>query len=416
MRMHPIRLTVAALFGIAPLAGASTVSAQATAPATECPEAGPGFTRIGSLGACARLGLDVTGEVGHYFTDHDLHVVPARREDRLPLAYYESVRRELGREGLVGTLLVRPSVTMFTPTSYGPLSVHVRASSTSWADHLENPSTAPVFLDDAWASVGPLTVGRRFSLFDYNPGFTYKPGYTSYRTTNVLALTSPIGNGVDATLSLEDSSARERDDGVWATYGTPKLPDIVGSVQLNRNWGNARAAFAVHEMSRTGWPDCACTGDAEEFGFAGSAGVEYRQKFGDTYGRILLSGAAAQGAIDYLGVPHFAPDFVADANGSLRATRGVSALASYEHVWRPDLRTAVSFSWYGTNTAADDLRWQARGYLAQFTIEYMPAPNVLVGAEANHFNDTVKGEDALTAGAHARASTERLLFYVRRFF
>jgi hypothetical protein len=412
--MHPIRLSLAALAGIAAVAGGAASAAQSPGP--QCTEAGPGFTRLGDLNACARLGLDATAEFGHHFIDRDLHVAPARRDDRFPLIYYDSARREFGREGLVGTLLVKPSLTAFAPTEYGPISLQVRASASSSADRLEDVTTAPIFLDDAWVSVGPLTVGRRFSMFDYNPGFTYKPGYTSYRTTNLLALTSPVGNGVDATLSLEDASVRERDDGVWATYGTPKLPDVVGAVQLNRNWGNARAAFAVHEMERTNWPDCVCTGEAKGFGFAGSAGVEYRQKFGDTHGRILLAGAVAQGALDYLGIPHFAPDFVADADGSLRATRGASALASYEHVWRPDLRTSVSLSWYGTNTAPDALRWHARGYLAQFTIEYMPAPNVLVGAEANHFSDAVKGEDAEGAGEAARASTERLLFYVRRFF
>jgi hypothetical protein len=375
-----------------------------------------GLTRLDKITACVRFGLDATAEVGHHFIDRDLWVEGARTWNRLPLVYYGSERREVGGEGLVGTLLVRPSVTMMAPTEYGPLTMHVRASSSSSADRLEDVATGPMFLDDAWASVGPVTVGRRFSLFDYNPGFTYKPAYTSYRTTNVLALTSPFGNGVEATLSLEDSYERRREEGVWAPYGEAKLPDVVGVVRLNRNWGNAQAAFAVHEMARTEWPDCACTGDAKEFGFAGSAGIEYRQKFGDTYGRILLAGAAAQGALDYLGVPRFAPDFVADANGSLRPTRGVSALASYEHVWRPDLRTSVSLSWYGTNTSAGDLRWDARGYLAQFAIEYMPAPNVLVGAEANHSSDALKGEDVEAAGERARASTERLLFYVRRFF
>jgi hypothetical protein len=414
MRLRSIRLVVAALVGIAPLP-ASSASAHPT-PSPKCGNAGPAFKPLGDFDACLRLGFDVTAEVGHHFIRDDLYVESARTQDRVPLVYYGSVPRDAGREGLVGTLLLRPSITMLTPTEYGPLTVHVRASATSWADRLEDVSIAPIFLDDAWASVGPLTVGRRFSLFDYNPGFTYKPGYTSYRTTNVLALTSPVGSGAEATLSLEDTSARRREDGVWAPYGDAKLPDVVGVFRLNGNWGNAQAALAVHEIARTDWPDCACTGDAKGVGFAASTGVEYRQKFGGTYGRILLSGAVAEGALDYLGIPHFAPDFVVDANGSLRPTRGVSTLASYEHVWRPDLRTAVSLSWYGTDTVAGDLRWDARGYLAQFTIEYMPAPNVLVGAEANHLSDTLDGKDVEATGEAARASTERLLFYARRFF
>ena len=69
---------------------------------------------------------------------------------------------------------------MVTPTEYGTLWIHVRPSNTSVADEFRPAEVGPVFVDDAWASMGAFTLGRRCSFFDYNPGFNHKPGYTSY--------------------------------------------------------------------------------------------------------------------------------------------------------------------------------------------------------------------------------------------
>ena len=411
--MHAFRLTVAVLAGLAALAERPALSAEMAASAFQCTDAGPNFKQIPNLDACARLGLDTTVELGHQFVRHDLDVEPLRGDDGIAFVNYGAYAREFDKHKVIGSGLVRPNLFLFAPTAYGPLSVNVRVSGQAVADNLNRVSTEPLFVDDAWASLGPATVGRRFSFFDYNPGFTYKPGYTSYRTTNLIGLTSPIGSGVEASLSLEDPSSRRREDGIWAAYAKGRLPDLVGSVRVNGNWGNAHASFALHEVTQPDGVGCPC--ETREIGFAGLAGFEYRQKFGETHGRVMVTGAVADGALDYLGIPRFAPDFITHM-GSLRTTRGASALVSYEHVWRPDLRTAVSFSWYGTDTVTSDLRWYARGHLSQFTIEYMPAPNVFVGAEASHLSDAVKAEDAVTAATYERASMDRLLFYVRRFF
>ena len=415
MRMYAIRLTVVVFAGAAALAGKPALSQDRVASGPQCTEAGSNFKPIPNLNACARLGLDTTAEIGHQFARYDLHVEPLRSDDGIAFVGYGAYARDLDKHKVIGSVLVRPNLFLFAPTEYGPLSINVRASAQSVAEDLHRVSAGPLFLDDAWASLGPITAGRRFSFFDYNPGFTYKPGYTSYRTTNLIGLTSLIG-GIEASLSLEDPSSRRREDGVWAGYAKSRLPDLVGSIRVNGGWGNAFASFALHEVTQMDGLGCAYAGETREMGFAGSAGLEYRQKFGETHGRIMVTGAVADGALDYLGIPRFAPDFIADIDGSLRTARGVSALASYEHVWRPDLRTAFSFSWYGTDNVTSDLRWYARGYLSQFTIEYMPAPNIFVGAEVSHLSDAVKADDAVTDGVYERASMDRVLFYVRRFF
>ena len=153
-----------------------------------------------------------------------------------------------------------------------------------------------------------------------------------------------------------------------------------------------------------------------ELGFAGSVGAEYRQTFGTTHGRIMVAGAVAEGALDYLGIPHFASDYIADASGAIRKTKGFSAIASYEHVWLPNLRTSFSFSVYGTASAANDLQWRAKGHLGQLTIEVIPLPNLILGAELNHFVDAMKVADTASPGPLEQATIDQFLLYVRRFF
>jgi Porin subfamily len=385
-----------------------------------CAEAGPNFIRLFDSSSCVRLGLDLTAEFTDDFARRDVYGEALRNEDGSVSVGYGTTPRGPDRHRPAGNLLVRPNFSLMMPTGYSPIWIHLRPSNTSVVDELTPAEIGPVLMDDAWASMGAFTIGRRFSFFDYNPGFSHKPGYASYRTTNVLAFTSPVSEGLTATLALEDGSHRRREDEVWALYRKDRLPDrlpdLVGAVHLERAWGNAHASFALHELTRVDALGCACPEGTKDIGVAGSLGVEYRQKFGETHGRIMLAGAAAEGALDYLGIPHFAPDYIADASGSITKTKGVSAIVSYEHVWLPNLRTSFSLSVYRTSSAADDLRWASKGYLGQFTVEFMPMPNVILGAELNHFLDAVKAEGALSEGPLEQAEIDRFLVYMRRFF
>lgn len=416
--LHVVQLAFAiVLLATLSFLGASPAVPQAARPIVEadCVEVGPGFVKIPGLNVCTKLGLDATLEGSDDFARFDLQAQSVRNTDGSVSATIRKSPRAREHKAS-GTLLIRPHLSAVAPTDYGPLWVHVRPSKSSVSDDLRDFSTSPMFVDDAWVSVGALTVGRRFSFFDYNPGFGYKPGYTSYRTTNLFALTAPLSDGLAATFSVEDGASRRRDDGIWALYEKPRLPDLVEAIHFNRDWGNAHASVALHPITHDGLLGCACTEESRALGFAGSAGAEYRQKFGETFGRIMVSAAVADGALDYLGIPRFAPDYISDADGAIRKTKGFSAIASYEHVWRRSLRTSMSFSVYGTTSAADSLRWGARGYLAQFTVEYMPISNLVLGAEINHFVDMLKAEDATSARDSEQAALDRLLLYVRRFF
>lgn len=395
-------------------AGASDEGADSL---SSCAKAGPGFKKLPDSGVCIRLGIDSTLELHEDITRHDLAIETSRASDGSPGVAYEKVSRTTGRETLGGNLLLRPSVAAVAPTEYGPLTVFIRGGNIWYGDDRDRVvSSGPVFLDDAWVSLGGVTAGRRFSFFDYNTGFNYKPAYGSYRTTNLVAYTASLGSSVTGTLSLEDGFSRRTEDGVWANYGRSQTPDLVGALQVDRSWGNAHASVALHDIRPETWLPCACLPDGRALGVAGSAGLEYRQKFGDTYGRMVVAGAVAEGALDYLGIPRFAPDYIVDADGSIRKTKGFSALVSYEHVWRPNLRTSASFSVYGTNTHGSDLKWSSLGTLGQLGVEYMPIPNLIVGAEYSHYWDSVKAGGASSGAPRAAVPFDRVMMYVRHSF
>ena len=58
---------------------------------------------------------------------------------------------------------------------------------------------------------------------------------------------------------------------------------------------------------------------------ASSGAIVFGASAGDMYGRLMLQGAVARGAIGYLGIPFFATDYVADADGAIHPTLGYSA-------------------------------------------------------------------------------------------
>jgi Porin subfamily len=377
-----------------------------------CSDAGPRFVRLLDFSPCVRIGLDVTAEGAHHFADRSLYAESIRNADGSPSVDYGTNSKAGNNYTAGGSLLMRPHLSAVTPTTFGPLWIHVRPSNTSWTEEGSPFSSGPILVDDAFATMGAFTIGRRSSFFDYNPGFNHKPGYTSYRTTNVLAFTSPVYDGLTATFAVEDGSNRQREDGIWAHYGKTKLPDLVAAIDFARGWGNAHASLALHRLTSNASPDCTCPDQLTEFGFAASAGVEYRQKIGETHGRVILSAAAAEGALDYLGIPSYAPDFIGDARGAIKKTRGFSAMISYEHVWLPNLRTAASISVYGTDSAVEAFHWHARGYLAQINTEYMPLPNFIVGAELSRFFDVIRSADVQSENA----TMDQFLLYFRRFF
>ena len=224
------------------------------------------------------------------------------------------------------------------------------------------------------------------------------------------------------------------EDGLLAAYGQTYRPDVVAQARFGTPNLLLHVGGALHEIHDVAAWDCCYSPDHTLWGAAATAGGEYRFKWsnvfgpaaGDTYGRLLLQVAAARGAIAYLGIPFFATDYVVGGDGDLKETTGYSAVASYEHLWTPTVKSSITYSVFGTSEASDmellgpsEPMWfdvKVRGALLQGGVEDMIQPGLTIGAEAGYTWTTATGNYAGASSAPLSVSFPNVAAYVRKFF
>jgi hypothetical protein len=194
---------------------------------------------------------------------------------------------------------------------------------------------------NAYIQWGGLTAGRvSASAFDYYTEATYgaiRGGSISafYAETNALWYTATFGQGISATVALEQRPNRRIADGVW-TLGGQKVPDIIANLNVTQAWGGAQIAVAAHHNN----PAQANVG--ARFGWAAMAGVNVKLPMLAPGSEMWLQGAYAEGAPTYTGTVGFATrrltSGIANAylvGGSLRPVKSWSVAAGLRHNWTP---------------------------------------------------------------------------------
>ncbi len=151
-----------------------------------------------------------------------------------------------------------------------------------------------VNVDKAFIQFAGLTAGRASSFFDFYAHdfeFAGASAGSDVASTNLLAYTATFGNGLSATLSVEDPIYRRtpifspysvgvatnggiggvavlavtnQPTPVFITYNTrglptgygyvdtiqrTRLPDFVGALRLDQAWGSAQLTAATHELN-----------------------------------------------------------------------------------------------------------------------------------------------------------------------
>ena len=89
-------------------------------------------------------------------------------------------------------------------------------------------------------------------------------------------------------------------------------------------------------------------------GWAWSAGLQSRVQWSDflgegangIYGRFGLTVANATGALGYLGIPMFAPDYVVMSDGNVHRSTGWSGVMSYEHMLSRNVKLSSNISYF----------------------------------------------------------------------
>jgi hypothetical protein len=287
-----------------------------------------------------------------------------------------------------------------------------------------------VFWDRAFMQFAGFTVGKTQSFYDtvtYGGAYSYQSARTVSDTGatgwNVWAYTASLGNGLSATLSLEDPNRNKTvldttapgfaafpaalvTDNAFnsqsATNTGFRSPDIIGNLRVDQAWGYAAAAVALHDASGAyyGTPNNVANGHPpDKWGWAVSAGVSFALPGGD---RLAFNSQFSEGASGYgaaIGQSWsvlkpgssaawaFTADGVFSTGSNIELTRVWNVIAFYEHVWTPSWRT----SWYGGyvqidyNAAATRLINPAAcgGIGAGFTGVTISAANVAAGNSCN---------------------------------
>ncbi len=433
-------------------------AAKAQTPPSECAGYGTGFFKLGDTGFCARAGYDMMGFVSNDFAKHDIGLVGQRLPSTaylagVPILYYydksfskQTDAPNVGVDAQVNFVAMRQ-------TDFGALIGYVNIRAAGQLQNNEsgdfgyvsnnsvNGSIAQGLVDQAWVRLGGLEVGIQPSMFGFARwGYSISPGYSSLVNTPAVSYTYRVDNvgdsknSLSASVALEDPTRRDMADGVLADYGKTYRPDVVAQARFGTPNLLLHLGGVLHEIHDVGAWNCCASPDHTLWGAAVTAGGEYRFKWsdafgpaaGDTYGRLLLQVAAARGAIGYLGIPFFATDYVAGGDGDVKATTGYSAVASYEHLWTPTVKSSITYSIFGTSESSDvELlgpnlpMWfdvKVRGALLEGGLEDMIQPGLTVGAEAGYTWTTATGNYAGASSAPLSVAFPNVAAYVRKFF
>ncbi len=408
-----LRLMLGSAASLASMAGAQAADLPVKAKAVEyvkvCSVHGAGFFYIPGTDTCIKIGGFVRTEWNHNAGGSFNTYLEGPVEGAPPSYYTRTTDVLVNRtRGLV-------SFDVRSHTEYGTLRSYLRAAWqwTSNTDTIGGSSTA-VYLDRAFIQFAGFTFGKTQSFFDVPDiaDMTYQTEYSRNNTggsgTPVFAYTAMLGNGVTATLSIEDYTERRANVvGIIAPLGGAfsagfdnpannhgnETPDIVGNLRIDQAWGSAQISGALHlNQARYYFFQPAGTVTAhpdDKWGWAVAAGLLLKMPWNpkDTF---AAAGSYAEGATTYVvnvpgsfgarssGASLFQDGGVAigwwdDAyfadtatnRGQLELPKVWNVQAGFQHYWTNSLRSSIwgsYMSYEADSQAVNTLICAARGF------------------------------------------------------
>ena len=307
--------------------------------------------------------------------------------------------------------------TASSVTEYGNLTgfIDMRAAtgntygSGQTFNDLVNASTNSAYVDSAYLELGPLKAGRFTSLFDFGRGYNDTGMFGSDSTTDHIQLTYAV-NGFGLALSVEDNRDRgslgftdgELYNGVdYFTGGNDNIPDIVAAVTYASGIFSAKVAAAyVNESVSFGNGSGAINDPIElnnESGWAIGGGLEIALDNFSAGDRFFVSAAYGDNANSFTGITGgtsvagtFNP-FSANVTASASPGSSWSALASYKHVWSPQLWSSLSGGYANFDGKDQNDGLNIDAWRVGFTTAYTPVKGLdLVG---DIFYSDISGDD-----------------------
>lgn len=374
--------------GLVAVAGAQAADLPMKAKAVEyvkvCDAYGAGYYFVPGTDTCLRVGGYVRFDA--YVWDHG---------SGTPAVRVNGANQTLGgntsydREDNIATMRARFAVEMDarTRTEYGTLRSAARALLQVDSGAGANALT----WDWAFIQFAGFTFGLVRSFYDFDGGFAMNSGLHggfSNKTTLLAAYTASLGNGLSATIAIEDGTAR-RSGGIQSSdltvaavastthvtgtdgtsaQGGHAMPDIVANIRLDQSWGSAQISGAVHQLRSTMIATVANGGKDETlndttYGYAIGAGIKFNLDSIGKGDQLIIQGGYTTGAPEYVnlagntlvgsalagmgilkGLSGAMVD-IADAytgiNGEISKVDAWGISAQFRHFWTPMLRSAV---------------------------------------------------------------------------
>ncbi|WP_448956333.1 porin [Labrys neptuniae] len=261
----------------------------------------------------------------------------------------------------------------------------------------------------AFIQFGGLTAGYAHSFFgfyDSDYGNTIFSGYyAEQNTVNLLAYTAQFGHGLSATLSLEDGRdhrINSKDMVSSIKQGGQQLPDVVGIIRWDQDWGAISAQAATHQF-RSGE---GVLPRKNNLGWAAGGTLLIKLPFFFADGRFVVEGQYANGALDYLGAFTWVAqtDAYQDSIGQARSGKGWSVTA--------ELGGKFNADWYGAlvgsyiNTSYDKLftgtgSAKVQEYTLAASLNYTITKNTVIGGEVSYVGGKVSNPAIDQGGVYA---------------
>jgi hypothetical protein len=248
-------------------------------------------------------------------------------------------------------------------------------------------STATLAMERAFIQFAGFTIGRSDTFFAFYNGAAYGlvpmflDGGSGPAGHNVFAYTWQFGNGLSASLSVEDNAAMIKpviDLDATSLFGPTDrtggtIPNLVGNLRVDQAWGSAQimgglsktaaAYYTATGVNCTG-NNTTCLHPNDEWGWGVGAGLTLKMPWDakDTLSGVIAYAKGATGFVSHANAQEFIhkqgiavgvqndavfadPNSVAGYGGGLELTEAWGGTVAFEHYWTPSLRTSWVFGY-----------------------------------------------------------------------
>ncbi|WP_413990062.1 porin [Labrys okinawensis] len=400
MRFERLLLGAAAgiaVIGTAQAADLPMTKGEAVEYVKVCSTFGPGFFYIPGSDTCLKIGGEIRADYRAFGGDslsmsgNVLTKTKFNRNDN---------RSAFGTQGRIW-------FDARTQTDYGLLRSYFQINASGRTASRTGTGTTNSFsVDKAFIQFGGLTAGYAHSFFgfyDNEYGDTiWAPYYAESNTVNLLAYTAQFGGGLSATLSIEDG--RDHRSGLALnsyTAGGQQVPDVVGQLRYDGNWGSVAVQAAGHQVRSGG----TTAPYGSTYGFAAGGTILIKIPAIDG-GHFVVEGQYADGATDYLGAGNsvlgaadqFEKYDTTGALGNFTRGKGFSIVAELGANVTPDLVAALVGSYIDTsysdalyNTTTDaPVDFKIREFTVAGNLTYTIVKGLTLGGEVSYTRVSAK--------------------------